>query len=385
MKKQGKSSALRRAVPILAAATVAAVFAGPIAGSAANLSSSSFSVKAQSASEGNHFAIKPFFSGKAAPIPEPTAPVTTPPTTPAPSPTPTGPTLDPNYPSPTSEAQFTWAQNADGTAKLMTFKGTVTDVVIPQTAVISGTPRAVTAIERKSFEAKGLTSVVIPDTVKAIGDYTFYNNKLTSVKLPSALITLEAYAFGSNLLSSVTIPDRLTVIGNYAFNNNRLTSLSLGSSVSTIESMAFSSNYLSSVKLPASLTSMRYQAFATNNITSIAIPEGVTALEEGVFRYNRLTSVSLPSTLRSIGPRVFLSNMALKELRIPASVTYIGDEIVETDIIARIYMEGNAPLTVSAAGRYGSFGTSSSSKVVYYKAGATGYSNPWKGYATATY
>jgi len=89
MKKRW-SSKFRKVAPLLAAATVAVVFAGPVAGSAANLSSVPFAVKAQNASEGSHYAIKPFFSKTVTPTPEPTTPApTTAPTTPTPTPEPT--------------------------------------------------------------------------------------------------------------------------------------------------------------------------------------------------------------------------------------------------------------------------------------------------------
>ena len=71
--------------PLLAVAVaLAALVAAPVTGSAANLSGSSFAVKAVNKDESaKHFAVRPFFSSKAAPTPEPTAPVTTaPPFTP---------------------------------------------------------------------------------------------------------------------------------------------------------------------------------------------------------------------------------------------------------------------------------------------------------------
>ena len=74
---------------ILVSSVLAVAIAVPLIGgaSAASLSSAPFAVKAQSASEGRSFAIKPFFEAKKTPTPEPTTPVTTAPVTPAPTPT----------------------------------------------------------------------------------------------------------------------------------------------------------------------------------------------------------------------------------------------------------------------------------------------------------
>ena len=89
MKKNRWSSRLRKVAPLLAAATVAAVLSGPVAGSAANLSNTPFAVKAQNASEGRHYAIKPLFKKGVTTTPTPTAEPTAAPTTPAVTPTPT--------------------------------------------------------------------------------------------------------------------------------------------------------------------------------------------------------------------------------------------------------------------------------------------------------
>ena len=377
---------LTKATTLLAGATLTALIAVPVAGSAANLSGSSFAVKAVNKEEAaKHFAIRPFFDGKDS-TPEPTAPpvTTAPPTTPAPSPSPTGPTLDPSYPSPTPEASFTWSLNADGTANLMGYKGTPRDIVIPQTATISGVARVVTSIERQGLRDRGLTSVVMPDTVKSIGDFAFYNNRITSLKLSSSLTFLDDYAFSTNMLSSVVIPDKLTKIPRYAFNNNQLTSVTLGSSVTAIEGQAFSQNALTAIDLPQSLTSLGYNAFAFNSLSSVTIPDRVTAIDDGAFRNNTsITSVKLSSSLQSIGPNAFL-NASLSELRIPASVTSIGNAAFPG--AKKIYMEGNAPTTISAAGTSGGFGSAGTAKIIYYKTTATGYTSPtWKGYASATY
>jgi len=380
-----KKQTFTGATVILAAATLATLIVAPIAGSAASLPGSGFAVKAVNKEEAaKHFAIRPLFDGKVSPSPEPTAPATTAPTTPAPSPSPTGPTLDPSYPSPTPEASFTWSLNADGTANLMGYKGTPRDIVIPQTATISGVARVVTSIQTQSLRDLGLTSVVMPDTVKSIGDFAFYNNKIASLKLPSSLTSLNSYAFGTNLLSSVVIPDQLTNISRYAFNKNQLTSVTLGRSVAVIDSQAFSENALTAIDFPQSLTSLGYNAFAFNSLSSVTIPDRVTAIDDGAFRNNTsITSVKLSSSLQSIGPNAFL-NASLSELRIPASVTSIGNAAFPG--AKKIYMEGNAPTTISAAGTSGGFGSAGTAKIIYYKTTATGYTSPtWKGYASATY
>ena len=63
----------------------------------------------------------------------------------------------------------------------------------------------------------GITSVIIPNTVKIIGEGAFRHNNLTSVEIPDTVISIEDYAFYFNKLTSVTIPNNVTSIGTSAF------------------------------------------------------------------------------------------------------------------------------------------------------------------------
>ena len=85
----------------------------------------------------------------------------------------------------------------------------------------------------------GITSVIIPNTVKIIGEGAFSHNNLTSVELPDTVISIGDDAFYFNKLTSVTIPNSVTSIGNSAFHDNKLTRVTIPNSVTSIGSGAF--------------------------------------------------------------------------------------------------------------------------------------------------
>ena len=86
----------------------------------------------------------------------------------------------------------------------------------------------------------GITSVVIPSTVKSIGQSAFQNNKLTEVTIPSSVTSIGLYAFADNQITEVTIPSSVTSIDWGAFYNNKLTEVTIPSSVTSIGRNAFS-------------------------------------------------------------------------------------------------------------------------------------------------
>ena len=75
----------------------------------------------------------------------------------------------------------------------------------------------VVPIAKVPSKGLGITSVVIPNTVKIIGDMAFEGNHLTSVAIPSSVTSIGEMAFYKNHLTSVTIPNSVTSIGNSAF------------------------------------------------------------------------------------------------------------------------------------------------------------------------
>ena len=122
----------------------------------------------------------------------------------------------------------------------------------------------------------GLTSMIIPSGVTAIGKETFYGcSGLTSLTIPSSVTEIGELAFeGCSGLTSMTIPSSVTSIGWGAFAEcSGLTSLTIPSSVTSIRRYAFAGcSGLTSLTIPSSVTSIGYGAFAgCSGLTSIYV------------------------------------------------------------------------------------------------------------------
>ena len=164
----------------------------------------------------------------------------------------------------------------------------ISNVVIP--SEIDG--YKITAIDRGAFcffayssalgwhcnGGRGITSIVIPNTIITINDFAFDENQLTNVIIPDSVTSIGMHAFENNQLTSVTIPESVTTIGDRAFRNNQLTSISLPDSVTTIGDKAFSDNNLSYVYIgnDSKLTSIDSEAFSSSNQTNTNSVTGIT-------------------------------------------------------------------------------------------------------------
>lgn len=102
---------------------------------------------------------------------------------------------------------------------------------------------------------KKMTSVVIPQSVKYIGTYSFRDcTLLKEVTLPQNLVELGNCAFKGSGLTSVVIPDSMTMIGN-AFNNCAdLKSITIGAGIKQIDYAAFEGCGIEELVIPANVT-----------------------------------------------------------------------------------------------------------------------------------
>lgn len=200
---------------------------------------------------------------------------------------------------------------------------------------------------------KLLTNVIIPQNVKAISPYAFYNCKnIVSINLPNKLENIQEYAFaGCANLSSLSIPNSVADIGGYAFAGcDSLYTINLSYGLSRIKEYAFHKCVsLSSINIPSSVIDIEKFAFSecTNlssvniyqgteyigesafskcsNLLKIEIPSGVTQIYNGTFEdCHNLTNVTIPYGVTWIGNFAFSECSSLKEIFIPESVMGFG-------------------------------------------------------------
>ncbi len=154
--------------------------------------------------------------------------------------------------------------------------------------------------------------VILPRTLKSIGDYAF-----------------DASAEGVSGLTEIELPDQLETIGNYAFRNSKATELKIPKSVKTIGKGAFEATdkngaALEKVSLSMGLTSIPENAFRGQKLKSVTLSKSITEIGSGAFADNKVENLALNEELKTIGKNAF-ENHQLKKLVLSDNVTEIGD------------------------------------------------------------
>jgi hypothetical protein len=158
---------------------------------------------------------------------------------------------------------------SNGEAQVVMYEGTATRVRIAET--YQGAP--VTKIGNEAFKDTTITSIVIPDSVTAIGNYAFDDcDRLTSVCYTGDVAGWCNISFGNSSANP------LYYAKNLYLNNELVTKLEIPNTITEIKDYAFyNCDSLTSVVIPDSVTSIGDYAFENcSSLTSIEIPDNVT-------------------------------------------------------------------------------------------------------------
>ena len=172
-------------------------------------------------------------------------------------------------------------------------------------------------------KGSGTTYTVLDETTR-IESGAFNSAPLKGVVLPSSLRSIGDWAFSGSYLESLVLPKAFETFGECAFSGMpSLARVDLGGTKTIGEQAFLASHALQEVDFRADLgrlTTISAYAFAETGLVSAVLPDSVTSLGDGAFtRSTELKEVHLGSGLTEVGTRVFTGATALASLSVDPS------------------------------------------------------------------
>ena len=209
-----------------------------------------------------------------------------------------------------------------------------------------------------SVDGKNYTpaSVILPDTLKTIGNAAFalngtatYESVMTSITFPEGLEEIGATAFQNSKLTAVSIPDSVTTMGNATFTGSQeLQAIKLSANVKDIPASAFmnggtSLSEFGTLVVPEGVVSIGKSAFAGRHVKELVLPSTLETIGDQAFDNHQLTKLTLPANVKTIGKRAFrvlqeglnhtLSTVSLNEgLETIGQEAFVGSVITEVEL-----------------------------------------------------
>ena len=203
-----------------------------------------------------------------------------------------------------------------------------------------------------------IKELVLPSSLKIIGEAAFNKYPLESVDIPYGVTTIYDGAFEYSNLKTVVIPSSVTKFAGVswyggAFAYSQLESAVLPENIVSIDSNIFEGcKNLKAIEIPASVVNIKQGCFqyceslekvtfkgnkvslidyslfnGCTSLTSVNLPDGISEIRGNAFKgCKKLTKIDIPDSVTLIGFEAFKNCESLNELTIPDKVTQIHGE-----------------------------------------------------------
>lgn len=186
---------------------------------------------------------------------------------------------------------YSYGVTDNGVVSALKYHGNATEINIPDKVTYNGKQYTVATIGGSLFYKSEITSVNIPSTIKIIGASAFEECKsLKSITIPDGVERIEAHAFLNSSITTFILPNSVKTLGNKVFPNTTEV-LEFSNSLTVIPDETCVWSKITSIVIPEGVTTIKTEAFVcSNKLTSVTLPSTLTTLERKTF--GESTSIS---------------------------------------------------------------------------------------------
>ena len=164
-----------------------------------------------------------------------------------------------------------------------------------------------------------VADVKIADKTTSIADNAVNNKTVKTVTIPATVKVIGAYAFADSGVSAIVIPDSVTAIGNNAFQGAKsLKKVTLSKALETMGKAMFKDCIsLDSVKIPETVKNIPVDAFLNcKSLVKVNLGAVETIAKYAFSNCEKLTTIELPQTLTELDPMSFFGCKALETVNV---------------------------------------------------------------------
>lgn len=201
-----------------------------------------------------------------------------------------------------------------------------------------------TQVEQYAFYGVSIETIVLPNTIKTIGENAFSNSGIRSIVIPEGIETIGNNAFKECMsLADIRLPNSLLNIGYFAFGQTVIKHIFIPQNVANITPGTGANIFTGCSQLATIAVDENNKTYDSRDNCSAIISKGNGTSSNPVTLVYGCKNTVIPEGVQCIGMQAF-RNSGIKKMTIPGSVTKIKLCAFMENQLDTLVMKGNIPM-----------------------------------------
>ena len=168
------------------------------------------------------------------------------------------------------------------------------------------------------YSCKNITKVNLPTSLKQIYEQAFRGTtNLKSISLPDGLEVLGSRAFNASGITSIVIPGTVKTVGANAFFQSYIEQATIEDGVEILGDAAFRSCSLKEITIPGSVKEIKSSCFSEIwGLSKVTINNGVEKIDADAFNATAIKEIEIPASILEIDDTTFFNCGRLQAINV---------------------------------------------------------------------